>query len=157
MAIETRAPSDYICKIPTWPKLNIIHTNENYKTEFSLHKKHFQAGSMEFTSEETERRRKIQKEYNRKNGIVPKTIISAVKDTMQQHLSNSGYRPDDYGENLLEAAEDIPSYYSIKELEKEIKKLEKQMHSLAKELAFEKAAELRDRIKKLRLLEIEIG
>ena len=114
-------------------------------------------GSMEFTIEETERRRKIQKEYNRKNGIVPKTIISAVKDTMQQHLSNSGYRPDDYGENLLEAAEDIPSYYSIKELEKEIKKLEKQMHSLAKELAFEKAAELRDRIKKLRLLEIEIG
>jgi len=114
-------------------------------------------GSMQSTIDETERRRGIQQEYNQKNGIVPKTIISAVKDTLQHHLTASGYKTDDYGEALLEAAEDIPSYYSIKELDKEIKKLDEQMHLAAKELAFEKAAELRDRIKKLRLLEIEIG
>ncbi len=114
-------------------------------------------GSMEATIAETERRRVIQKEFNQKHGITPKTIISEVKDTMQQHLTASGYRSDDYEDSLLEAAEDIPTYYSIKELDREISKLEKQMREAAKELAFEHAAELRDRIKKLRLLEIEIA
>jgi excinuclease ABC subunit B len=114
-------------------------------------------GSMRYTMEETERRRKLQKEYNRKNGITPRTIISAVKDSMQQHMQNSGYTSEDFGETLLAIAEELPMFSSMKELEKEIKKLEKEMHLAAKELAFEKAAELRDRIKKIRLLEIEIG
>ncbi len=114
-------------------------------------------GSMQYTIDETERRREIQKEYNRENGIEPKTIISAVKDTMQQHLHNSGYVADDFDEGLLEAAEEMPLFTSISELEKEISKLEKEMQQAAKELAFEKAADLRDRIKKMRLLEIEIG
>ena len=115
-------------------------------------------GSMRVTIDETERRRKLQQEYNRQHGIVPETIISAVKDTMQQHLKASGYKiADDHLGELLQAAEDLPSYGSIKELEKEIKKLEKRMLEAAKELAFEEAALLRDRIKKLRMLEIEIG
>lgn len=114
-------------------------------------------GSMKYTIEETERRRQIQKEYNRQNDIVPKTIISSVKDTMQQHLKNSGYVVDDFEDGLLEAAEEMPFFSTIKELEKEIRKLEKEMQQAAKELAFEKAADLRDRIKKMRLLEIEIG
>jgi len=114
-------------------------------------------GSMRYTIEETDRRRKIQEDHNQENGIVPKTIISAVKDTMQEHLSKTGYKADDYGDKLLEAAEELPVYYSMGELEKEIKKLEKEMHSAAKELAFEEAAKIRDQIKKLRFLEIEIG
>jgi excinuclease ABC subunit B len=114
-------------------------------------------GSMRYTLDETERRRKIQQEYNRKNGVVPQTIISAVKDTMQQHLQNSGYRAIDFGETLLEVAEEMPFFSSVKDLEKEIKKLELEMHQAARELAFEKAAGLRDRIKRIRLLEIEIG
>lgn len=114
-------------------------------------------GSMQYTIDETERRRTIQKENNQKNGIVPQTIISAVKDTMQQHLQNSGYRADDYGETLLQVAEELPFFSTVKELEKEVKKLEKEMHRAAKELAFEEAAELRDKIKKIRMLEIEIG
>ena len=114
-------------------------------------------GSMQYTIDETERRRKIQQEHNRKNNIKPRTIISKVKDTMQQHLYDSGYVADDYQETLLQVAEELPGYTTIKELEKEIGALEKQMHQAAKELAFEKAAELRDRIKKMRLLEIEIG
>ncbi len=114
-------------------------------------------GSMQYTIDETERRRKIQKEYNRKNGIIPRTIISTVKDTMQQHLQASGYISEEFDENILEAAEELPTFTTVKELEKEIHKLEKEMHQAAKELAFEKAAELRDRIKKIRLLEIEIG
>jgi excinuclease ABC subunit B len=114
-------------------------------------------GSMRYTIEETERRRKIQEKYNRKHSIIPRTIISAVKDSMQQHLHNTGYTSGDFGEQLLELAEELPIFSSLKDLEKEISKLEKEMHRAAGELAFEKAAELRDRIKKIRLLEIELG
>ena len=77
-------------------------------------------GSMQYTIDETERRRKIQQEYNRKNNITPRTIISKVKDTMQQHLYDSGYVADDYQETLLQVAEELPGYTTIKELEKEI-------------------------------------
>jgi len=115
-------------------------------------------GSMERTMEETERRRKIQEAHNEEHGIIPQTIQSVVKDTLQKHLKASGYEAaDDHGNGLLAAAEELPVYYSIGELEKEIKKLEVEMQAAAKELAFEEAAALRDRIKALRKLEIEIG
>ncbi len=114
-------------------------------------------GSMRYTMDETERRRGIQQEHNLKNGITPRTIISKVKNTLQQHLYDSGYVSDDYQETLLQAAEEFPEYRTVKDLEKEIARLEVQMHEAAAELAFEKAAELRDRIKKIRLLEIEVG
>jgi len=115
-------------------------------------------GSMQRTIDETERRREIQAAHNAEYGIVPQTIKSKIKDTIQKHLQASGYQAsDDYGNVLLTAAEDLPVYYSINELEKEIKKLEKEMGQAAKELAFEAAAALRDRIKALRKLEIEIG
>lgn len=114
-------------------------------------------GSMRYTMEETERRREIQKAYNREHNITPKTIISSVKDNMQEHLQSSGYKVDNYGESLLEAAEEIPYFSSVKDLEKEIKKLEQEMLQAAKELAFERAAELRDKIKTMRMLEIELG
>jgi excinuclease ABC subunit B len=115
-------------------------------------------GSMRVTIDETERRRRLQQEHNEAHGIVPETIISAIKDSMQQHLAASGYKlADERVTELLQAAEDLPSYGSIRELEKDIKKLEKRMQEAAKELAFEEAALLRDRIRKLRMLEIEIG
>ncbi len=115
-------------------------------------------GSMQRTIEETERRREIQNAHNVEHGIIPQTIKSKVKDTLQKHLQASGYQAaDGYGDALLTAAEDLPVYYSIGELEKEIKKLEKEMQRAAKELAFEEAAAIRDRIKALRKLEIEIG
>ncbi len=114
-------------------------------------------GSMRYTIDETDRRRKIQETYNRQHGIEPKTIISSVKDSMQQHLKNSGYIVDDYQQHLLATAEEAPFFSSVKDLEKEIRKLEGEMRAAAKELAFEKAAELRDRIKKIRLMEIELG
>jgi len=114
-------------------------------------------GSMRFTIEETERRRKIQETHNRQHGIEPKTIISSIKDSMQQHLKNSGYIVEDYQQHLLATAEEVPFFTSIKDLEKEIRKLEGEMRAAAKELAFEKAAALRDRIKKIRLMEIELG
>ncbi|MEN8198882.1 MAG: excinuclease ABC subunit UvrB [Thermodesulfobacteriota bacterium] len=115
-------------------------------------------GSMQRTMEETERRREIQQEHNREHGIIPKTIRSKVKDSLQEHLQDSAYRAgDDLESGVLAAAEELPVYYSIKELEAEIKKLSTDMETAAKELAFEEAAALRDRIKALRKLEIEIG
>lgn len=115
-------------------------------------------GSMQRTIDETERRRKIQKAHNEEHGITPTTIRSKIKNTLQKHLQASGYEAADDMENgLLKAAEDLPVYYSIKELEAEIKKLDKEMLEAAKELAFEEAAAIRDRIKALRKLEIEIG
>jgi excinuclease ABC subunit B len=116
-------------------------------------------GSMQRTIEETGRRRAIQEKYNQERGIIPTTIRSRVKDSLNQHLAASGYAPwdDSAPEKGLLAAEPLPAYGSIKELEKEIKKLEKEMQTAAQELAFEQAAALRDRIKALRKLEIEIG
>ncbi len=115
-------------------------------------------GSMQRTIDETDRRREIQKAHNKEHGIIPTTIRSKVKNALQKHLQASGYEAADDMENgLLKAAEDLPVYYSISELESEIKKLDKEMQQAAKELAFEKAAAIRDRIKALRKLEIEIG
>lgn len=114
-------------------------------------------GSMRYTIEETERRRGLQQDFNREHGITPKTVTSAVKNTMQAHLQKSGYKVDEFGEELLQTAEEIPYFSSVDELENEITKLEKEMQAAAKELAFEKAAELRDKIKTMRKLEIELG
>jgi len=115
-------------------------------------------GSMQRTIDETERRRKIQKAHNIEHGITPTTIRSKVKNALQKHLKASGYEAADNSENrLLKAAENLPVYYSIGELEIKIQKLDKEMMRAAKELAFEEAAAIRDRIKALRKLEIEIG
>ena len=114
-------------------------------------------GSMQRTIDETERRRLIQKEYNKKNKIVPQTIISSVKDTIHQYLKDAGYQFGNEGKQAPATGEEQPFYGSIHELEKEISKLEKKMHEAARELAFEEAAHLRDRIKSLRKLEIELG
>ena len=112
--------------------------------------------SMRATIEETERRRHLQEEHNRRHGIVPRTVISAVKDGMQQHLKDSGYSPEETALPLAAEAE-VPYFTSIKELEKEIARLDKEMRQAAKELAYEEAARLRDRIKQLRLLEMELS
>ena len=114
-------------------------------------------GSMQRTIEETERRRAVQKAYNQEHGIQPQTIISTVKDTIHQYLKEAGYETGEHRQEELEAAEMQSFYGSLKELDKEIVRLEKKMHEAARELAFEEAATLRDRIKALRKLEIEIG
>jgi len=114
-------------------------------------------GSMQKTIEETERRRVLQEKFNTEHGIEPQTIRSAIKDSMTEHLHKSGYFAEDASEKLLEMAEELPDFTSLNELEKEIKRLEEEMLAAAKELAFERAAELRDRIKKIRMLEIGLG
>lgn len=93
--------------------------------------------SMEEAIRETERRRKIQMDYNLKNGIIPKTIVKKVSDILE--ISNL---PKD---NELK---NKPK--SKKEIEIKISELTKAMKEAAKLLEFEHAAALRDKIEELR-------
>ncbi len=116
--------------------------------------------SMQYTIDETNRRREIQEEFNQKHGIVPQTIISEIKDSMTEHLRASGWEgeggaADDAG--ALKAAEPAMVYGSAADLHKDIKQLEKRMQEAADNLAFEEAAALRDQIKDLKMLELELG
>jgi excinuclease ABC subunit B len=114
-------------------------------------------GSMQRTIDETNRRRKMQEEYNRSHQITPTTVISPVKDTIHQYLKEAGYEFDVQDKASQSAAEEEVGYGSVADLDKEIARLEAEMNRAASELAFEEAAKLRDRIKALRMLEIEIG
>jgi excinuclease ABC subunit B len=97
---------------------------------------------------ETERRRAIQEEYNREHGITPQTIIKPVEATLV-----TAYEADYFKVPLeLEQIED----YSPANLEATIARLEAEMRVAAKNLEFERAAELRDRIKYLRERELQL-
>ncbi len=93
--------------------------------------------SMRKAIRETERRRNIQKEYNDKNGITPKTIKKDIRDIIDIGMSDSKGKKK--GEKL-----------SKKDKEKRIAELTTEMRSAAQKLEFEKAAFIRDVIKKLR-------
>lgn len=91
--------------------------------------------SMEKAITETNRRRKIQEAYNQEHGITPQTIRKSVRDTIKATI-----------------VEDIQSKYEIGEdetIEDIIAKLTDEMLKFAKNMEFEKAAELRDKIKEL--------
>ncbi|MBU4263491.1 MAG: excinuclease ABC subunit UvrB [Proteobacteria bacterium] len=97
-------------------------------------------GSMQRTIDETKRRRILQQEHNRRHGITPETIRSSIKNVMETMYEKTEHTP------LLKAAEEQLEFHTLKDLRKEIKKLEKQMMDKARDLAFEEAAELRDRL-----------
>ncbi|OGQ95701.1 MAG: excinuclease ABC subunit B [Deltaproteobacteria bacterium RIFOXYD12_FULL_57_12] len=105
--------------------------------------------SMQRTLEETARRRAIQASYNEVHGITPTTVQSSIKDIMQ-----SVYEQD-YVTVPAATAEPLEEYHSLQDLRKTIKRLEKEMQQAAKQLEFEAAARLRDRIKELRALELD--
>ena len=97
--------------------------------------------SMDRAISETNRRRKIQEEYNDAHGITPQTIKKAVRDTISisKEIASEERR-----------FEKDPESMSRKELERLILKIEKQMRKAAAELDFETAAELRDKLKEMR-------
>jgi len=99
--------------------------------------------SMEKAIKETERRRRLQEEYNRQHGITPTTIKKSI-----HQILTSVYEADYYTVPLVEE-EKLP-YKSPRELEQEISRLEKEMKSAADALEFEKAALIRDEIKELK-------
>lgn len=94
--------------------------------------------SMEKAISETNRRREIQMQYNKEHNIVPKTISKSVRDTIKATV-----------------LEDVSSEYNIKQdenIEEIITKLTDEMLKYASKMEFEKAAELRDKIKELQEL-----
>ena len=100
-------------------------------------------GSMERAISETNRRRKIQDDYNKAHGIIPKTIIKGVRDIIDMGASS-----EDKGKSRLEKKpkKKLTAY----EREKLIEQYTREMKEAARSLEFEKAAYLRDEIKKLR-------
>lgn len=102
--------------------------------------------SMGLAIDETNRRRKVQIAFNEANGITPKGIIKRVKDMID------GVYDVEEGKRERKAAQEQANYESLseKQIAKEMKRLEKAMHDAAKNLEFEKAADFRDQLKKLK-------
>ncbi len=101
--------------------------------------------SMQQSIDETNRRRKIQQAYNQKHGITPKTIQKEITQ-----IFNFGNEQEDTGRDHV--AQAIAAYKSLDDIDAAVKSLEKQMHQAAKDLEFEKAADLRDQIRALQKL-----
>ncbi len=101
--------------------------------------------SMKKAIEETERRRKIQEEYNKKHGIVPQTVKRSIEASI---LEDAGVMPF----YKIKIGKDEPLPKTEEEVLERIAQLEKEMKEAAKNWEFEKAAELRDKIKELRKL-----
>ncbi|MGI6188830.1 MAG: excinuclease ABC subunit UvrB [Clostridiales bacterium] len=95
--------------------------------------------SMRRAIDETNRRRRLQIEFNRKHGITPKTIEKGIHDIIE--TTKAAEQPDDYH---------IKKALSIEDLRALIEKLEAEMKAAAEALEFEKAARLRDEIFSLR-------
>ena len=104
--------------------------------------------SMRAAIDETNRRREIQQRYNEEHGITPQTIKKAVRDLIAISKAASA------GE---EEFRKDPESMDTRELEKLAKELTKKMRQAAAELNFEEAAKLRDRMKEVKqmLLELE--
>ena len=106
-------------------------------------------GSMKMAIDETGRRRTIQAEYNARHGIVPTSI---KKDVLSLEYARA-----DMDEVQLDLAAESPAFYRTEEAtEQIIKRLETEMKAAAKELEFERAAALRNRIRALRMKELEL-
>ena len=100
--------------------------------------------SMQNAINETERRRQIQIAHNKKYGIIPKTIKKPIENNLLSLVASYRDLEDIVAEEMVDMGVDK------KDLPKLIDKLEKDMHKAAKILDFERAAEIRDQLKKLR-------
>ena len=92
---------------------------------------------MKATIDETERRRRIQDEYNKANGITPKTIEKSVRDVIEATRA---------AEDEFDNEERSPLEMTKKELADYVAALEKEMRQAAADLQFERAAMLRDKV-----------
>jgi excinuclease ABC subunit B len=104
--------------------------------------------SMKKAIYETERRRKIQEEYNLEHGITPTTIVKSIESTLV-----TAYEADYFKIPLeLDGFEE----YSPKQLKETIHQLEGEMRQSAKDMKFERAAEIRDRLNYLRERSLQV-
>jgi excinuclease ABC subunit B len=101
--------------------------------------------SMKAAVDETDRRRMIQIDYNHRHGIIPETIKKAIAPTFDFENTDAASAVDKAG-----IAEPLEAYQSLEEVDRQVNRWEKEMLAAAKDLDFEKAAELRDRIRFLK-------
>ncbi|MGH7236510.1 MAG: excinuclease ABC subunit UvrB [Nitrospiraceae bacterium] len=105
--------------------------------------------SIRLAIEETARRRRLQADYNAAHGITPESVKKGIPEL--------AYRVSEMDYHTVElAAEAVQPYESSDAVEQTIQTLEEEMKAAAKSLEFERAAELRDRIRTLRLKELEV-
>jgi len=106
-------------------------------------------GAMDQAILETDRRRRIQEEYNRVHDITPETVKKSVRNILA-----SIYEADYF---TVPAVSDFKEgYLSLKDIPKMIEKLKKEMKEAASSLEFERAAELRDKIRELEEIELKM-
>lgn len=111
-------------------------------------------GSMKMALEETDRRREKQQAYNTEHNITPESIKRAIHDVM-----SSVYERGDHVDLAAAAGfsdQDQELFNNPKAFQKQIKKLEDQMRMAASNLEFEEAARLRDEIKRLEELDLQV-
>ena len=101
--------------------------------------------SMQQAMDETRRRRIIQNAYNQKHNITPETIRKEVTQIFD--FGQAVEKPSRY-----EVAEDLTQFKSLDDVDAVIKTLDAEMRAAARDLEFERAAELRDQIKRLKKL-----
>ncbi len=111
--------------------------------------------SMQQTIEETERRRKIQMDYNTAHGVSPQPLNKAIEESMRK--GSGSKEKESYKQDEINEANIANEYQSIAEIEKEIKSYRKQMQKAAKELDFVEAAFFRDQMKKLETFKLNLN
>jgi len=111
-------------------------------------------GSMRRSMDETERRRKKQRQHNVLHGIEPKTVIKKVGDMFDSPYASSSEVSREY----LKVADEVVEYAGLTsaQLDKVVKKLEQQMIQHAKDLEFEEAANVRDQIQHIKSVNLGI-
>jgi excinuclease ABC subunit B len=105
--------------------------------------------SMQACLDETQRRRVQQQAYNEEHGIVPCSVTKSMRTILQDLQGVSA--------EVLKVAEELAEWKNPAQLRKEIKTIRTQMLAAAKELNFERAAELRDQLLKLEKQELGLG
>ncbi len=105
-------------------------------------------GSMRRAIDETERRRRKQIAFNEAHGITPQTVQKSVADIMETAVPGGGAIAGRF-RKVAEASGEYAAPLDPLAAAREIKRLEKEMHALARELKFEEAARVRDRLREL--------
>jgi excinuclease ABC subunit B len=107
--------------------------------------------SMKKMIDETNRRRKLQKEYNAEHGIMPQTVFKSVEEILSSTSIADVKRKDEQNNfTFSKVAEPVLKYMSTEQKCDLIEQLTEQMHQSAKDLEFERAAALRDEINRLK-------
>ena len=103
--------------------------------------------SMQQAIDETKRRRKIQRRYNEEHDITPESIVKEITSVFASMVKV-------HDEHSGKISESVAEFKSFEDLDDILRGLEKEMDAAAKELAFEKAAELRDQINQLKKIAV---